>query len=653
MDYNMKDFIKTEIIKTFNKDYVDLCMLNSVCTIKSKDGSNCFMDTFSGKLTNEVGGVCTKLSDDCTCMYIANMFHEDDKWVTHLTECKAADIAEEAIPCVHTNPKICTNSICSYEELVTTTEHKYFDVGIMFFANSNVTINNGTTSVDIRITTINKDEMCIEVAKKDLIKLSACINKNINNCISEILSGSKCLIKITPNDIMNTVYISQGDVDVKDSGKITDTPITTELFKFENAKYKPLLTTTISNTNTKEAEHIYKFNTEFIKSNRFYELNNVELDVSVYVYVSVVDNDYIHITIRTADTESLAKLLHKEASLIPEVGLDNEISSFILTATDFSAIVIASIAVPSCVVQYLSAHIHNVMINTDHNNLDTHNNTPLNSATNYQPFVVNKMCDRFSNTKINKNILGHMVLIPLIGNDAASGTVINIDAEGRYITLAVFDIPTMSYKHYKCFIQDVDRRKSITTLATGSCFTDVSTYKYSDIVEETTEKVFNADLETTIDSFISITDGNNIIQARIIDMETTLESDTYLTLEVPCECEITLHNMINMDVSSINNKSKTTKVVIVAQDVHNNVEFKELPDVTNFEICNTEPKIYSLYEALELFIQGYEIRPTSWEPDQYLWWDEENLQMMDNDGRRRYDIGLLVYEDWYVGAKHI
>lgn len=248
-----------------------------------------------------------------------------------------------------------------------------------------------------------------------------------------------------------------------------------------------------------------------------------------------------------------------------------------------------------------------------------------------------------SNNKVFRNIarkqlIGTMCTFPLTDSHIVRGVVTDVADDDTYVQLAEFDIPTKTFKNYKCYARDISSEAAVLCIKSDN---SVLKLDYTNLIKND-DLYFNVK-NIQSDSFITLStnyaDNTNInVSAYVKSI-----SENELILHITETELIKLRKLLTKDsASKLSEKivNRFYEVSLTPNEVPYDIIIKLNKDITD--------KVYTLYEAINMFLRGYKIRASEWTDNEYIWWDEENLQTMDNDGRRRYDLSMLAYDSWKV-----
>ena len=410
---------------------------------------------------------------------------------------------------------------------------------------------------------------------------------------------------------------------------------------------------------------IKKFNTEVIKKDTAISLHYKDSDISIFV--TDISNTTIKFAINKCDISQLKDLIllpnvidklisNTAKSVNITLSVNVFIDSIMIKKEDVTIITsITSNTATSPITNTVTAPITNIATTESTNEI---HDVPIATS----PLVVTKSIRVFN---LSDNIINNTISIPLKDNQVVCGIVKEIAYDDYYITILKYDENIGNYIDYKCYASDIDINSKIqivkTDAKTGMSLIDVT---FKEISEEMSIFVFNTQVIKNNEQVSIYDDVSKVyIFAKVIDVK-----DTDITLELSKKYLSNLNKLcedtVNISTPDTAYDVKSFKVTLESVDFKptvkitspNNIklDINALQNDSNIDIENipltisTTNKLYSLIEALKLFLLGYEIRAVSWDEDTYIWWDDNDLQIFDNNGQKLYDLALFINNDWEI-----
>ena len=240
---------------------------------------------------------------------------------------------------------------------------------------------------------------------------------------------------------------------------------------------------------------------------------------------------------------------------------------------------------------------------------------------------------------VQKEFIGTICTFTLTDGYIIRGIVTAVAADNSYVEIAEFDIAGKYFQTYKCFAKDIGCESVTVCIKEDN---SVLRLNYKDIITDVVNSCFTSgDIKSN--SFVVFCSKEKKKDSVNVSAYVKSISETELILHITETELIKLRKLLTKDSASKlseNIVNRFYEVSLTPNEVPCDIIIKPNKDITD--------KVYTLYEAINMFLRGYKIRASEWTDNEYIWWDEENLQTMDNDGRRRYDLSMLAYDSWKV-----
>lgn len=240
---------------------------------------------------------------------------------------------------------------------------------------------------------------------------------------------------------------------------------------------------------------------------------------------------------------------------------------------------------------------------------------------------------------IVQELIGTVCTFTLMDGYAIRGIVTAVAADNSYVEIAEFDIPGKYFQTYKCFAKDIGCESVTVCVKTNNIVIELN---YKDIITDVVNFCFTSD-DIKSNSFVIFCPKEKKKDSITVSAYVKSISENELILHITETELIKLRKLLtNGSTSKPSEKivNRFYEVSLTPNEVPRDIIIKPNKDITD--------KIYTLYEAINMFLRGYKIRANEWSNEEYIWWDDENLQTMDNAGHRRYDLSMLAYDSWKV-----
>lgn len=240
---------------------------------------------------------------------------------------------------------------------------------------------------------------------------------------------------------------------------------------------------------------------------------------------------------------------------------------------------------------------------------------------------------------VQKELIGTVCTFTLTDGYTIRGIVTAVAIDNSYLEIAGFDTIGKYFQTYKCFAKDISCESVIVCVKTNNIVLELN---YKDIITDVVNPCFTSD-DIKSNSFVIICPKEKKEDSVNVSAYVKSISENELILHIT-KTEITkLEKLLTKDATpELFEKlvNYVYEVSLTPNEVPCDIIIKLNNDITD--------KVYTLYEAINMFLRGYKIRANEWSDEEYIWWDEENLQTMDNAGHRRYDLSMLAYDSWKI-----
>ena len=240
---------------------------------------------------------------------------------------------------------------------------------------------------------------------------------------------------------------------------------------------------------------------------------------------------------------------------------------------------------------------------------------------------------------VQKELIGTVCTFTLADGYVIRGIVTAVAADNSYVEIAEFDIIGKYFQTYKCFAKDIGCESVTVCIKEDN---SVLRLNYKDIITDVVNSCFTSN-NIKSNSFVIICPKEKTNESINVSAYVKSISENELILHITETELIKLRKLLtNGSTSKLSEKivNRFYEVSLTPNEVPCDIIIKPNKDITD--------KVYTLYEAINMFLRGYKIRASEWADSEYIWWDDENLQTMDNAGHRRYDLSMLAYDSWKV-----
>jgi len=272
------------------------------------------------------------------------------------------------------------------------------------------------------------------------------------------------------------------------------------------------------------------------------------------------------------------------------------------------------------------------------------------------PLVVSKDNNRkIFNSFIGDCLIGSMCYIDLKDGPSVSGFIIKVSEDNSYLTLADFDAMSFKLCNYDLYASDIiSKDATMTVFNTKTLSLDI--YKYNDMITNSISYYFNIDAITP-NSFVTLLTPNNTNELSVYVWDVTPEKLTIHTSRFDIERLQDLC-IFNVNTTGCSDKFKVSLqptdfkpcINVIVEDSVNISSYT--PSAYNFSThevsipqTNTDSDYQPLPFALDLFFKGYEICRKDWKDGDYIWWDSEKSQIMDNNNNIRKELDTILTTD--------
>lgn len=413
-----------------------------------------------------------------------------------------------------------------------------------------------------------------------------------------------------------------------------------------------------------------KFNTNVLKNNSVVTLSNGSS--SVQITINQISNDTINFYINKASVALLKTFLVSDKNNIfkNEINSSDKFINIKLTVDDFLDDILFLEGVLNSNLAVLVNNSDSDLVYNTNNVSITENKTSetkidkLTKVNDTYKLIISQPTRVFN---LSDNILYSIVVIPLIDGHTVCGIVKEISSNDDYIVLSEYDKVTNDYIDYNCYASDIDENSNIQIIKNDAqTGFEMLTVLFKDISKEIIRPIFNTDnIVLNKQVILYDTKSTNSVLVNIInvtkDSITVKMSTNYITnFNLLCNKDVHINkpttayeipSFIQATVTSFDLKDTVlvTTISNVKLDVIETNNELDYADESNVSLnVSNKPNLYTLMEALKLFLIGYEIRALSWDKDVYIWWDEDDLQIMDNQGHKRYDLAMFIHDSWEI-----